>query len=70
MPDVDLGTWTAEDPRCSICIGEPGDDSQRCERPALPLHGTHLVDGIYHLPSNGTELNAALRRAYAEHGVT
>ncbi|ROS57209.1 hypothetical protein [Frigoribacterium sp. PhB118] len=58
VKDEDRGTWTPDDPRCPVCIGPAGDDSMRCERPAWPLHRTHLVDGVYHLPINTDALNA------------
>lgn len=61
---VDMGTWDGNDPRCAVCMGPAGDDAQRCERPALPLHRTHLVDGVYWLPTNTDELNRALAGAY------
>lgn len=43
--------------RCTVCMGPAGDDTRRCERLALPLHRTHLVDGQYHLPANADEIN-------------
>lgn len=46
--------------RCTVCMGAPGDDSRRCERVAYPLHRTHLVGGVYYLPSNTDEINAEL----------
>jgi hypothetical protein len=46
--------------RCTVAMGAAGDDSRRCERLALPLHRTHLVDGMYYLPTNTDEINDAL----------
>jgi hypothetical protein len=47
-----------ESMRCVVCMGPPGDDSRRCERPLLPRHRSHLVDGIYYLPANESEVDA------------
>lgn len=48
--------------RCTVCMGPAGDDTRRCERLAYPLHRTHLVAGVYHLPSNTDEINAEIDR--------
>ncbi|QUE25360.1 hypothetical protein SEA_FIZZLES_66 [Microbacterium phage Fizzles] len=45
-----------DDERCTVCIGPAGDDSRRCERLAHPVHSTHLVEGIYHMPENSVEV--------------
>lgn len=46
--------------RCPIALGPAGDDSRRCERDRIPYHRTHLVDGVYYMPSNTDELNREL----------
>jgi hypothetical protein len=52
--------------RCPVCIGPAGDDSRRCERPALPRHRLHLVDGLSHLPGNEAEVEAGAAAWIAE----
>lgn len=52
--------------RCPVCIGPAGDDSRRCERPALPRHRTHLVGDVYHLPANEVAVAAAADAWIAE----
>lgn len=49
-----------DDIRCPIALGPSGDDSRRCERRKYPLHRTHLVEGVYYLPSNTDVLNRIL----------
>lgn len=49
--------------RCTVCMGQAGDDERRCERLALPLHRTHFVDGQYYMPTNADEINAAIEAA-------
>ena len=53
---------TSVEEQCTVCMGPPGEDSQRCQRKALPLHRTHLVDGVYWLPTNTDEINAELEK--------
>jgi hypothetical protein len=66
---IDLTGLDPTDPRCSVCIGPAGDDTLRCERDALPLHRTHLVDGIHFMPTNTDEINDALRLVYDMEGM-
>ena len=60
----------SDDERCTVCMGQPGDDSRRCERLARPLHRTHLIDGIYFLPSNADEVNAEIEEREDEDDET
>lgn len=53
------------EPRCTVALGPAGDNSRRCERPQLPLHRTHLVDGVYHLPANTDEINTEIEESLA-----
>lgn len=55
-----------DEERCTVALGPAGDDSRRCERLARPLHRTHLVDGMYHLPVNTDEINLGLQSQDAE----
>jgi hypothetical protein len=66
---TDLGGLDVHDPRCSVVMGAPGDDSRRCERDALPLHRTHLIKGIYYMPDNTDDLNNALHLVYDLEGM-
>lgn len=64
---IDEADLTAEgELRCPVCIGPAGDDSRRCERPALPRHRLHLVDGLSHLPANESAVAAAADAWIAE----
>lgn len=61
---IDLSGLDLSDPRCPVCIGPAGEDNCRCERDALPLHRTHLIDGIYYFTENTDEINDTLQLAH------
>ena len=72
MTDLDVQgnpLATTDEERCTIALGEAGDDSRRCTRLAWPLHRTHLIEGMYHMPKNTDELNAELRLAHPSKGT-